>query len=246
MGRMEPFASAQNDLFVRLRTRPALKAAGVDVQQMRPRSEAEAAAIVTGINNVLAGLANVSGGARSGLAVLVALPGFENRQNNLPGIFGEMVFSVVVLENILQNMGPNGTGMSCEEAATHVMLAGHQFLIADGRALACDGMEPMNVDQQEFQADVAYEIKFRCPAGWTQEPECAMPTVTVGEASISVSCATPAAQIWVTLDGSMPEPANPTAFQASGPFDYDGPPCVLRAAAYHESLNPSSPLWKRI
>jgi hypothetical protein len=237
---MEPFASAQNDLFVRLSSRKDLRAAGIDVQVMRPRAELEATAIIQTINHTLAGTA--SDGSRAGLAVLVPLPGYENKQPNIPGLFGDMVFSVIVLENIMINMGDKGTGVTCEEAATMVMLAGHNFPIMDGRGLTCDGMSPLAVENEDFTADVAYEIRFRCKAGFNAQVECSQPVITNDAGNVTVSCATANAVIWVTLDGSMPHPGNPTAFIAAAAFDLTAP-AIIRACAYHDEINPSAPAW---
>lgn len=241
---MEPFSEAQNDLFIRLATRKSLLASGISVQVMRPRAELEATAIIEKINNALLGM--VGSGPRAGLAVLVPLPGFENKQPNFPGLFGDMVFSVVVMENILINMGSKGTGVTCEEAATMVMLAGQSFTMMDGRAVTCDGMTPLVLDQQEFQADVAYEVRFRCKAGFNQELECAAPVISAGDFEVTVSCATTGAQVWVTLDGSMPHPGNPKSISIVGSFDRPSAPLIIRAVAYHETLNPSSPTWHKL
>lgn len=237
---MEPFASAQNDLFIRLSTRKDLQASGIDVQVMRPRSELESTAIIQGINDVLAGTA--SNGSRAGLAVMVPLPGFENKQPNIPGLFGDMVFSVIVLENIMINMGDKGTGVTCEEAATMVMLAGSNFPIMDGRAMTCDGMSPLNVDSQDFTADVAYEIRFRCKAGFNSQLECAQPSISQNSNIVTVTCATANAVIWVTLDGTMPHPGNPAGFIVSSTFDLSSA-AIIRACAYHPEINPSAPAW---
>lgn len=243
---MEPFAQAQNDLFVCLSTRRTIAEAGIDVQVMRPRAALEASAIITKINSALAGIA--APGARAGLAVMVPLPGFENKQPNIPGLFGDMVLTVVVMENILINMGDAGTGVTCEEAATMVMLAGAGFPILDGRGLTCDGMFPLEVDQQDFSADVAYEVRFRCKAGFNAETECAPVQLVEDEGSVTATCSTSGAVIWLTQDGSMPHPDNAAALIVASGSTVIPPatPVVIRARAYHPTTNPGPPAWLRL
>lgn len=242
---MEPFAAAQNDLFIRLSTRRSLISNGIHVQAMMPGTDLEAEAIISKLNNALAG--QTSDSARAGLAVLIPQPGFENKQPNIPGLFGDMTFTVIVLENVMINRGDAGTGVTCAEAATMVMLAGADFPILDGRPLICDGMTPLEVDQQDFQADLAYEVRFRCKAGFNAELEVAALGATVDEDEVTFTCATSGAEIWVTKDGSMPHPGNPAAVIATGSFVItDERPVIVRACGYHPSLNPGKPAWLKL
>jgi len=239
---MDALAQAQNDLFTRIATRKQIVEAGLSAHQMRPRTEGESLAIINTINTVLAG--TVSDSTRTGLAVLVPLPAFEVTRKNIPAVFGQIVFRVIVLENIMVNMSDAGTGLSCEAAAALIMLAGHHFEMADGRSVTCDGMTPLDVASQDFAADIAYEVTFRTDAGWKNEPECAKPTIVVDDYEVTVTCATSGAAIWLTTDGSMPSPSNPKAFLVTGPFEPVPIPTVYRAVAYHPDINPSSPAYK--
>lgn len=237
----DPLAQAQNDMFVRLKTRLQLITAGVHVEQMRPRENGEAIKIQEAINNSLAG--QISDGARVGLAILLPLPGFNLTKPNVPAVMGEMVLKVVVLENIMQNMGPQGTHMTCETAACLVALAGHHFQLADNRLLICDGFDPINTEGQDYSADIAYEVTFRCQFGMQQETECAMPQILIDGSSLMMTCDTEDAQILATFDGSMPWPGNPAAVPVSTTFETPEPGVIIRAVAYRSDRNPSSPAW---
>ncbi|MES2597182.1 MAG: hypothetical protein V4662_17680 [Verrucomicrobiota bacterium] len=239
---LDPLANAQNDLFERIRHRRNISGNSISVQQMRPRTEEDATAITDGINKILSTLANAPEGPLSGLAIMLPLPAFSITQPNNPNLFGEIVFSVLVLENIMINGGSGGTGVTCELAAIEVMKAGHNTMIADNRALICDGMVPYEIQKEEYLADIAYEVTFRARAGFAQDAECRQPLIVVDGDDITVSCETAGASVSVTSDGTYPAPTNPNAFTvASGtPFDGSGlTGLTLRAVAYHPDLNPS-------
>lgn len=238
---MDPLAQIQSDLFYRLLSRKQLSAAGVAVQIMRPRKEGDATAIIDGINNILAG--QTSDGARQGLAMLLPLPAFEPNKPNVPAVMGEITQKVIVLENIAINEGPNGTGLTCEAAAILASLAGHNFIAADVRRLTHDGMTPLKVDEQDFSADIAYEVTFKCPAGFKQEPECQMPQIFVEGDTIAIASATADSIVYITTDGSLPCEQNPAAMPVSGEIDISTLPTgtLIRAVALHDTLNPSSP-----
>ena len=238
---MDPLAQIQSDLFFRLLSRKQLSAAGVAVQIMRPRQEADATAIISGINTILAG--QTSDGARQGLAMLLPLPAFEPEKPNLPSVMGQITQTVIVLENIAINEGPNGTGLTCEAAAILASLAGHNFILSDSRRLTHSGMTPLKVDEQDFSADIAYEVTFKCPAGFRQEAECQMPGLSADGDDLIITSATPDSVVYLTTDGSLPCEQNPTAAPVSGTLDIGTLPTgtLIRAVAIHDSLNPSSP-----
>lgn len=242
----DPLANAQNDLFERIRHRRGIADNSIDVQQMRPRTEEDATAIKNGINTTLAGTSNLSGGPLAGLAILVPLPSFKITEPNLPSLFGEIVLSVVVLENILINGGQDGTGITCEQAAVEVMKAGHLAMIADNRALTCDGMSPVDVDPQEYMADIACEVVFRARAGMAPSASCSQPLIEVDGSAFTVTCATAGATIYATTDNTYPAPSNPNAFTVPHNVENDGTDLSglpLRAVAYHPDLNPSLPAF---
>lgn len=238
---MDPLAQIQSDLYYRLLSRKQLIDAGVAVQIMRPRQEADATAIISGINTILAG--QVSDGGRCGLAMLLPLPAFEPEKPNLPSVMGQITQTVIVLENIAINEGPNGTGLSCEAAAILTSLAGHNFILSDSRRLTHSGMTPLKVDDQDFSADIAYEVTFKCPAGFRQEPECQMPSLTSDGDNLTVTSVAEDVVIYLTTDGSLPCEQNPAASPAYGTIDISTLPTgtLIRAVAIHDTINPSSP-----
>jgi len=240
---MDPLARCQNDLYYRLLSRLQLKAAGVMILEMRPRTEADGTMIISNINNVLAG--QVSDGSRTGLAILLPLPAFEPKSPNLPALMGTVIVKVIVLENIMINLGEGGTGLSCEAAAILVGLAGHAFVLADNRRAVCDSITPLKVDEEDFQADIAYEVTFKIADGFAQEACCQQPAITIDGDELTVTSATSGSVVYLTLDGSLPCAENPAATPVATATPIAAPitGTIIRAVATRPDLNPSVPAY---
>lgn len=243
---MDPLAQCQEDLFYRLLSRKQLKAAGVMVQLMKPRAEGNAMSIIDRINIILAG--QVTGGSRKGLALLLPLPAFEPKSPNVPSVMGDVILKVIILENIMVNGDTDGTGLSCEGAALLVALAGHHFILADNRRLIFNGMTPLKVEAEDFQADIAYEVSFKVATGFRHEDECQQPMLAItgepGFEELTFTSATSGATVWMTLDGSLPCEQNPAAVPVTGPLPVlPATGTTVRAVAVRDDLNPSSPAY---
>lgn len=238
---LDPLARAQLDAAARLRSRLVFAEAGVMVQLMRPRSAAEATAIVGKINDALQGLLTES--ARSGLSIMVPLPSFKVTAPNLPFIMGEIALRIVVMENIAINEGESGTGITCEGAALLIQDALHDFMLEDSRRVTCVGMEPLDVADQEFVADIAYEITFTAPLGYQRQAECDQPLIVNASGNLTFTTATAGASLLITLDGSLPAPGAPGCVPApSGfvmPLGLSG--TIVRCVAVKPGINPSLP-----
>ncbi len=212
---LDPLTSAQLDLAGRLRGSDLL--ADVGIYDLRPRSAEEAAMIETAINNSLGAMVGPKG--RSGLAVMLPIPAFDADRPDVPGVVGDIIITVQILEKIMVNEGPEGTGISCEACAWTVMRLGHHLMLRPSQLLYAARMRPLDVDgQQDWDADVAWEVEFRLRGGVDPLPCSDIPLIVEEDGIITITTATAGAQILVTTDGSWPWPGNPEASVYDTPF----------------------------
>lgn len=240
MNELDPLQQIQADFTARLRSRRQLR--GLHIQDLRPRSEAESTLIVDGVNQALAGM--VTNGVFAGLSLLVPLPTFEvNRKNNTDA-FGDVIVTVQVLENVMINEGPNGSRISCEGAAILAMMAGHHFQLRQSMTSVADEMRPLEVDKQDWNADIAWQVQFRVACGFVQEAACPVPQVSFEDYTLTVSTSQAGGVIYLTLDGSLPWSGNPaaTALQSGAALDVTSG-AVVRAVTTHPELNDSSAFY---
>lgn len=233
---MDPLHQIQHDLANRLRARSSLRQ--FLIQDLRPRSEGEATQIVDTINQALSTISNA--GITSGIAILVPLAGFDVKRPNNPSPLGEITISVQVLENIMINMGGQGSGQSAEAVALEVLCAGHHLQLRDNCTMYAGSMKPLDVDGQTWSADIAYEVEFTLEGGFARPPECSIPQITQSGGNLSIATSTAGASIYVTTDGSFPWAGNPSAAPVSGPFAVPGSGTVIRAVAVKPGLEDSS------
>ncbi|GAA5137397.1 hypothetical protein GCM10023213_14010 [Prosthecobacter algae] len=212
---MDPLVSVQQDLAGRLLSSSLL--ADVAIFDLRPRTEEEATAIVQTINNALAGMIGPRG--RAGLAIMIPVPGFDVDRPDAPGVVGDIIMTVQILEKMMQNEGPEGTGITCEACAWTVMRLGHQLMLRPNQLLYASKMRPLDVgDQEDWDADVAWEVEFRLRGGVDALPAADIPNITLEDELVTITTATSGAKILVTTDGSWPWTGNPNASVYDTPF----------------------------
>lgn len=228
----DPLQQAQLDLTARLRSSDLLT--DLAIYDLRPRSAEEAAAIQDTINSALAGM--VGPETRAGLTILVPVPLFEVDKPDVPAPVGEIVLSVQVLEQIMINEGAGGTGLSCEGAALTVLRLGHQLVLRPNQILFADGMRPLEVDREDWSADVAWEVRFRVRGGFDPLPSCDLPSIVNAAGEITITATTSGAAVYYTLDGSYPWHGNPAAALYDTPFAAPAAGTSLRAIATKPGL----------
>jgi hypothetical protein len=206
----------------------------VTVTSIRPRSAQSAAQIQTRINEALKGMTKRNG--KSGLSVIVMMPEVREAEANLPGVNGLLTVQVRVVENIMINMGPGGTGESCEEVALHIasLLQHRSFDGVSALRLDANAVVPM---QEELTAGrVEYAVVVRTMLRRQPLGMVATPAVEAEGNVLTLTCVTEGAEIWFTLDGSYPGPGNATATLYAGAVTLEPGDYVLRAAGHKAGL----------
>jgi hypothetical protein len=238
---IDPFQRTQLDVAARLRACLALR--DITIQEMRPRSEAEALGIADAVNNALAGLQTDT--TRAGLTILVPVPEFKVREPNLPAPFGDVIVQVQILENTLINEGENGSGLSAEGAAIEVMRALHHCLLRPNALLYGDKIEALDIDDS-WSADLAVGVWCKMAGGFDPAPQCHVPLIENSGGNITVTTTTSGAACLVTLDGSYPHAGNSAAIPVSAPFPTPASGTVIRAVATRPDLDDSGANWLQI
>lgn len=173
---------------------------------------------------------------RAGAGIMVEMPTFEVARPNLPGPEGELVIGCACVEEPNLNFEPaSGTLLSAEELAQICLDILHGYLIEGAGGLYAEktAIRPM----EEFPGMVAYRASVRMRQPREQTVRVAIPTITEEELHIELACATEAAEIYYTQDGTFPGPSNPGAVKYEEAFDMTGE--VLRWAAYKSGLTGS-------
>lgn len=227
---MDPLQQAQLDIAALLDCDELFR--HVPVKVARPRDEQEAALIQGEIDNALAGL--VSKGGRAGTAVLVMLPDGQVPEPNLPGPVLEIELTVRCLENPLFSEAlTTGSGVTAEQCALNVLSLIHRWTNAEN---------PWRPDRRPIRSVdvkpgvICYDVVLLRSLGLPTRSRVARPVISVGEALVTLSCATSGADLFYTLDGRLPTPGQGSLYEA--PLDIEGP-ATLRAMAWKDGLMPS-------
>ena len=160
-----------------------------------------------------------------------------------------------VIENVELNNDDAGTKKSARKVARHIIknmkLAGFRGIV-QGLKCGTPAIEPATI-KELGDAVVSEQVNFECQE-FSDEPflYCAPPTMAAVPGSsppqLALSCATPGAAIWFTIDDSFPYPGTrDDGFAASTSQLYSGPfnvalntPQTVRAAAYQPGYIGSS------
>jgi len=179
--------------------------ANVPIFILRPRSALTAAQIQDKINASLGALTTQNG--KAGLCATVLMPLVNTQKQELPGPYLHLKCIVRVQENVIVNMGPNGTQTACEDAAIAVAQSLHLWT-PGGTAGIIRAAEETVTPNAAFEGKVTYdvlvesELELQCLAKTTQ------PFLTNTAGSITINCADQTASIYYTLDGTAPWPGN--------------------------------------
>jgi hypothetical protein len=152
--------------------------------------------------------------------------------------------SFLILEVPAINMGDAGTKKSALSVASRIRhLLKHYVLGGFASGLVPDG-ENFIVPVEDPIAPVAYEVNFTCMEVVDQNLfKCAdlVPAYDTTAGTLQLSCTTPDATIYYTLDGGYPHPLNTgsTVATYSGPITIEGE-VLVRAAAFKESHLPGN------
>jgi hypothetical protein len=140
-----------------------------------------------------------------------------------------------VLEDPVLNMGPQGTCKEAESICKRLLVTMKAYQAA-GLCKPLTPEDPCIVPVQDDLAPVAFEVRFTtledCP---NNEPRAAAPVITPSTGAvpktITLTCATSAAEIWYTTDGSHPYSDNAAASKYTDPIVIIQA-CTLRTRAF--------------
>lgn len=184
---------------------------------------------------------------RSGAGILVEMPFIDVPGKQSPGPTQNLRPSFLAFQNGDMALTPDvGVGLTAEEIAQRILDALHmQELQGIGTLYAIDrAVEPA----REFEPLLAYRVTLFLKAATTaQTARCAPVTVSVAAGSATLTCTTSGAEIFYTLDGSLPvnaqaknpvteETINAQAQLYTAPFAVTAGQ-VLRAVAFKAGCN---------
>lgn len=189
------------------------------------------------IKKALSGLELKNG--KSGIACVVLVPDAEGESVNSAAPAMKLVAKVRVIENRLVNEGPTGTGITASLLSMHVvqMLNRRSFR---GRNALYPDLKRMIVEIPLPNDERCHEItlyQFVTPGCL---PKVATPVVSEADGQITLSCTTPGAQIWYTLDGTFPGSGNAAAVLYAAPLTLASGSYTLRACAQNADSQASN------
>jgi len=144
------------------------------------------------------------------VTVLIDWLSLHNANPDNPGPwFNQGVFLVEILEIPALNI----SGPDVDEVAENVANTLHLAMLQSQNAAVVDGIG--KADNDEFGRNVR-QVRITFPFGFTPRVLPSVETVTIqpltqGDQTVTLSCVTPGAAIFYTLDGSYPAPRNPAA-----------------------------------
>jgi len=221
-------------------------AANVPVFIFRPRAAATAAQIQSTIDSALNALSARNG--KAGLAATVLMPVLDTKEQELPGPYLHLRCTVRIQENVMVNMGQNGTLVPSEDFAIAVAQALHLWTpggVAGVIRCASETVAP----NLHFDPRVTYDVNVEAELTNPSMPRTCAPVITAAEGFITLASSTPDATIYYTLDGSTPYPASgelvTTARLYTTPLSTPASGSLLRAAAYSAGNRGSDIVWQQ-
>jgi hypothetical protein len=224
-------------LDVAARLESAALFACIPVYVYRARSALTAAQIQDQINATLGALATQNG--KAGLCATVLMPLLDTPSQELPGPYLHLKCAIRVQENVMVNMGVNGTQIPCEDAAIAVAQLLHLWAPGGTAGIlraATDTITPNSA----FEGRVTYDVIIESDLELALLDKTAMPFIAASGPEIAITCTDPDAVIYYTTDGSAPWAGNEyyscTASLYSGPFATPAAGTLIRAAAFNPAL----------
>ena len=186
-----------------------------------------------------------------GAAVIVLQIPEEEFRPNLQ--FGPMMLQpeFQVIEIVEQNASKTGTGKSYRQIARRVV-KDFKGCIIEGLtkqiATRKPAIEPVSLADMYGQAARGVQVNLEClEASSDGGQQVALPVLVpvAGDVpQVAITCATPGATIYYTVDDSYPKPRTGRVY--GGPITIPSGGCVVRACAYSEVMVASSVVRKTI
>ncbi len=180
---------------------------------------------------------------RKGCGIIVERPLIRVPQSASPGPAKVLTQEFLILEDRLTNEGPQtGTGLHADWVAQHLLELCHQHYIEGVGEFVADPNAMTFAD--EFAPLNAWRVTLNCNLE-TQTPDrLAAPSISSNESDevvLTNHADNPDAEIFYTLDGSMPARAgagNPGSLRYQAPFAVESG-TVIRWACYQNDSLPS-------
>ncbi len=172
------------------------------------------------INRLLKGITAQNG--KAGTVIIVQMP----EESILDDVMGGSEVActarlvVRVEENLKVNLGAIGTGLSCETIANHIFANLHDFNFA---SIALRGDIRNGKKPYQYRDGVlGYECHFE--GQWTRPlpTRCFTPVISIDGGVVTITCATPGASIYFTINGNFPRSGGPGSALYTDPFTQGG------------------------
>jgi hypothetical protein len=136
----------------------------------------------------------------------------------------------------LMNLGDSGTGKFVEQIATRVRQLIHYWAPGRGYVFDFAGQEPINARDGMRSYAVNFHRNGMDERASKVGNVLIDPDTGAAPQQVTLTCATAAAAIWYTLDGSAPTPTNASAHLYAAPFQV-ADRMTLRAGAFKDGMD---------
>lgn len=151
------------------------------------------------------------GNGKVGACVIVQMPLVDVPLPDPPGPHMEATFVVTVMESPLLNRGDSGHNITAEDLVCYILHELHGRHLGDSVGSLYAARQAAEPVPEAPANEVHYNISFVTQFQLEAPPRTRTPVISGNAAGVQLTCNTPAASIFYTLDGSYPAESNPSA-----------------------------------